>query len=112
MRPIQRHTPTRALRAAASLLALSGLTTGCGFGGIGQADKKPTMQIQQGAERADAILQETLGAVQPELEWNHGPYGDTGCTKGIAGAPAIPAAPRESRARPRAPRPPTGPSPS
>ncbi|MFJ3722458.1 hypothetical protein ACIPYQ_07760 [Streptomyces sp. NPDC090045] len=85
--PSPRHTPTtRTLRAAASLLALSGLATGCGFGGIGQADKKPTLQIQQGAERADAILQETLAAVQPELKWNHGPYGDAGCTKGIAGA--------------------------
>ncbi|MFD9520567.1 hypothetical protein [Streptomyces sp. NPDC059979] len=87
MRPIQRHTPTaRAPRAAGFLLALSGLATGCGFGGIGQADKKPTMQIQQGAERADAILQETLAAVSPELKWNHGPGGSAGCTKGVAGA--------------------------
>ncbi|MFG2337299.1 hypothetical protein [Streptomyces yangpuensis] len=44
------------------------------------------MNMQQGAERADAILQETLAAVRPELKWNHGPGGSAGCTKGVAGA--------------------------
>ncbi|WP_404956996.1 hypothetical protein [Streptomyces sp. 147326] len=44
------------------------------------------MNMQQGAERADAILQETLAAVRPELKWNHGPASDAGCTKGVAGA--------------------------
>ncbi|KJK52016.1 hypothetical protein UK14_09920 [Streptomyces sp. NRRL F-4428] len=44
------------------------------------------MHMRQGAERADAILQETLGAVRPELKWNHGPGGSAGCTKGVAGA--------------------------
>ncbi|MEV0415771.1 hypothetical protein AB0I68_34625 [Streptomyces sp. NPDC050448] len=38
------------------------------------------MDLQQGANRADAILQETLAAVKPELRWNHGPFGDSGCT--------------------------------
>ncbi|MEU9165817.1 hypothetical protein AB0D29_36785 [Streptomyces sp. NPDC048424] len=44
------------------------------------------MNMQEGAERADAILQDTLAAVQPELKWNHGPSSDGGCTKGVAGA--------------------------
>ncbi|MFJ3722457.1 hypothetical protein ACIPYQ_07755 [Streptomyces sp. NPDC090045] len=74
------------MRAAVSLLALTVLAAGCGFGGNGQSDRKSTMNLQQGAERADAILQETLAAVQPELKWNHGPGSDAGCTKGVAGA--------------------------
>ncbi|WP_030714026.1 hypothetical protein [Streptomyces sp. NRRL F-2580] len=44
------------------------------------------MNMQEGAERADTILQDTLAAVQPELKWNHGPSSDAGCTKGVAGA--------------------------
>ncbi|MFE2365743.1 hypothetical protein [Streptomyces virginiae] len=73
------------LRAALSVLAFTALAAGCGPGDE-KADRKPTMNMQQGAERADAILQETLGAVRPELKWNHGPGGSAGCTKGVAGA--------------------------
>ncbi|MFG2750590.1 hypothetical protein [Streptomyces xanthophaeus] len=78
----------RTARTALSLLVLAVLASGCGPGTDAGSAKKGsnTMNLQQGAERADAILQETLGAVQPELRWNHGPYGDAGCTKGIAGA--------------------------
>ncbi|MEV6679347.1 hypothetical protein AB0N09_21215 [Streptomyces erythrochromogenes] len=77
---------TRTLRTAASLLALALLAVGCGFGGDAQADRKTSMNMQQGAERADVILQETLAAVRPEVKWNHGPGGSAGCTKGVAGA--------------------------
>ncbi|MEC4575221.1 hypothetical protein [Streptomyces virginiae] len=73
------------LRAELSVLAFTALAAGCGPGDE-KADRKPTMNMQQGAERADAILQETLGAVRPELKWNHGPGGSAGCTKGVAGA--------------------------
>ncbi|MFB6863913.1 hypothetical protein ACFCZQ_32460 [Streptomyces virginiae] len=73
------------LRAALSVLAFTALAAGCGPGDE-KADRKPTMNMQQGAERADAILQDTLGAVRPELKWNHGPGGSAGCAKGVAGA--------------------------
>ncbi|MFD6973260.1 alpha/beta hydrolase [Streptomyces sp. NPDC059949] len=56
------------------------------FQGSGPMDAHSNYFKQQGAERADAILQETLAAVQPELKWNHGPGGSAGCTKGVAGA--------------------------
>ncbi|MEU9374862.1 hypothetical protein AB0D94_13960 [Streptomyces sp. NPDC048255] len=75
-------------RTALTLLTLAALTAGCGLGGGGSRGKgAETMNMQQGATRADAILQETLAAVTPELRWNHGSGGDSGCTKGIAGAP-------------------------
>ncbi|MEU9374863.1 hypothetical protein AB0D94_13965 [Streptomyces sp. NPDC048255] len=79
---------TRILRTAVSLLALTALATGCGPGDEGPDERKSksTMNMQQGAERADVILQETLAAVTPELRWNHGPASDAGCTKGVAGA--------------------------
>ncbi|WP_405449228.1 hypothetical protein [Streptomyces erythrochromogenes] len=79
---------TRTPRAAVSLLALTLalLAVGCGSGGDAQADRKTNMNMQQGAERADVLLQETLAAVRPELKWNHGPGGSAGCTKGVAGA--------------------------
>ncbi|MCX4691774.1 hypothetical protein [Streptomyces sp. NBC_01408] len=76
-------------RTALTLLTLAALAAGCGLGAAaGSAKDKGAekLNMQQGATRADAILQETLGAVQPELRWNHGPGGDAGCTKGIAGA--------------------------
>ncbi|MFJ3974953.1 hypothetical protein [Streptomyces sp. NPDC090021] len=82
----RRHLQVKqTLRAALSVLAFTALAVGCGPGDE-KADRKTTMNMQQGAERADAILQETLGAVRPELKWNHGPGGSAGCTKGVAGA--------------------------
>ncbi|MFB7180665.1 hypothetical protein ACFCYI_23540 [Streptomyces sp. NPDC056257] len=87
MRPGRRYLYlTRARRSAACLLALAALAGGCGPGSGGQADRKSAMNMQQGAERADAVLQDTLAAVRPELKWNHGPSSDAGCTKGVAGA--------------------------
>ncbi|UUY49580.1 hypothetical protein NRK68_21570 [Streptomyces yangpuensis] len=74
-------------RAVAALFVLAALVAGCGPGADGGSAKGgKAMHLQQGAERADAILQETLGAVRPELKWNHGPGGSAGCTKGLAGA--------------------------
>ncbi|APU41931.1 hypothetical protein [Streptomyces sp. TN58] len=52
------------------------------------------MRLQQGAERADAILQETLGAVRPELKWNHGSSSDSGCTNAVGGGTGTAAAKR------------------
>ncbi|MCX4691773.1 hypothetical protein [Streptomyces sp. NBC_01408] len=87
MSPSRRHTPmARILRTAVSLLALTALATGCGPGGKGPDERKSTMNMQQGADRVDVILQETLAAAKPELLWNHGPATDAGCTKGVAGA--------------------------
>ncbi|MEU1075143.1 MULTISPECIES: hypothetical protein [unclassified Streptomyces] len=37
------------------------------------------MDMSQGADRADAVLQQTLGAITPPLRWNHGPSIDSGC---------------------------------
>ncbi|WCD87909.1 hypothetical protein KPP03845_104310 [Streptomyces xanthophaeus] len=79
--------PTRLPRAALALLTLAAFATGCGLVGGGSRGKgAETMTMQQGATRADGILQETLAAVKPELHWNHGPSSDAGCTKGVAGA--------------------------
>ncbi|MFC6987207.1 hypothetical protein [Streptomyces cirratus] len=52
------------------------------------------MNMQQGADRADAILQETLAAVRPELRWNHGPSSDAGCTNPTGGSTGTGAAKR------------------
>ncbi|WP_330331839.1 hypothetical protein OHS33_20375 [Streptomyces sp. NBC_00536] len=52
------------------------------------------MNMQQGAERADAILQETLTAVRPELRWNHGPSSESGCTNTLNKATGTGAADR------------------
>ncbi|WP_412077195.1 hypothetical protein ACLF6K_20305 [Streptomyces xanthophaeus] len=75
-------------RTALTLLTVAAFAAGCGLGGGGSRGKvAETMNMQQGAQRADVLLQETLAAVTPELRWNHGSGSDSGCTKGIAGAP-------------------------
>ncbi|MFD6990204.1 hypothetical protein [Streptomyces sp. NPDC059943] len=38
------------------------------------------MNMQEAAERADAIVQETIDSVEPRLRWNHGPSIDKVCT--------------------------------
>ncbi|MFD3760727.1 hypothetical protein [Streptomyces sp. NPDC058622] len=74
-------------RTAVALLTLVTLAAGCGLGtDDGSAKRNNTMQLQKGAERADAILQETLAAVQPELKWNHGSSSDAGCTTASGGS--------------------------
>ncbi|MFD6231092.1 hypothetical protein ACFWFZ_30150 [Streptomyces sp. NPDC060232] len=74
-------------RTVAALFLLAALVAGCSPGADDASAKTGmSMHMQEGAERADAILQETLAAVRPELKWNHGPGGSAGCTKGMAGA--------------------------
>lgn len=36
--------------------------------------------MQQGAEKADGILEQTLAGITPPLTWNHGPSTSRGCT--------------------------------
>ncbi|MYZ36500.1 MULTISPECIES: hypothetical protein [unclassified Streptomyces] len=36
--------------------------------------------MQQAAEKADAIMLETVSGIRPELRWNHGPSNDRICT--------------------------------
>ncbi|MCX5387883.1 hypothetical protein [Streptomyces sp. NBC_00083] len=38
------------------------------------------MDMQQGAVRSDAILEETLASIHPQLHWLHGPSNDSWCT--------------------------------
>ncbi|MFD9565057.1 hypothetical protein [Streptomyces sp. NPDC059994] len=38
------------------------------------------MDMMQGAEKADAILQQTLSDITPPLRWNHGPSNDIACS--------------------------------
>ncbi|MET4927396.1 hypothetical protein P3L51_34400 [Streptomyces sp. PSRA5] len=38
------------------------------------------MNMQEAAERADAIVQQTVDSVKPRLRWNHGPSIDKVCT--------------------------------
>ncbi|MCY0948606.1 hypothetical protein [Streptomyces sp. H27-S2] len=72
-------------RSAVALLTLVTLA-GCGLGADdGSAKRKNTLPLQQDADRADAILQETLAAVQPELKWNHGSSSNAGCTTASGG---------------------------
>lgn len=40
----------------------------------------PDVNMQQAAEKADVIMQQTLSGVEPELQWNHGPSNDRICT--------------------------------
>ncbi|MGW6408596.1 hypothetical protein ACWF95_15620 [Streptomyces vinaceus] len=81
-------------RITAALLLPAAFAAACG-GPATTAEKRNTgMNMQQGAERADAILQETLAAVRPELRWNHGPSSDAGCTNTTGGSTGTGAAKR------------------
>ncbi len=63
-------------------LILALVTAGCGS----QAeDRKPErkssdVNMRQAAEKADAVMQQTLSGVVPRLRWNHGPSNDRICT--------------------------------
>ncbi|WP_330297065.1 hypothetical protein [Streptomyces sp. NBC_00503] len=83
-----------AVRTAAVLLALAALTACGALKDATQGKRNTGMNLQQGADRADIILQETLAAATPELRWNHGPYGDSGCTTALNGATGTGAADR------------------
>ncbi|WP_371616494.1 hypothetical protein [Streptomyces sp. NBC_00454] len=77
-----RLRPTTA-RTAAVLLAFAALA-GCGPSeGTTEGKRNTGMNMQQGADRADAILQETLAAVEPRLRWNHEASAQSGCTDSL-----------------------------
>lgn len=67
-------------RIAVALLLLTA-ATGCGSSPHSHSPerKQPAMNMQQGADRADAILARTLAAIKPELRWLHGPSTDASC---------------------------------
>ncbi|WP_327235846.1 hypothetical protein OG349_19685 [Streptomyces sp. NBC_01317] len=48
---------------------------------MGTSERNPAdVNMKQAAEKADAIMQQTLSGVTPELRWNHGPSNDHICT--------------------------------
>nr|WSZ96981.1 hypothetical protein OH820_16075 [Streptomyces sp. NBC_00857] len=61
---------------------LAFLSTGCGLlsGGSTPESDKSSVNMQQAAEKADLIMQQTLSNVAPKLRWNHGPSNDRICT--------------------------------
>ncbi|MFI2350149.1 hypothetical protein ACH492_24470 [Streptomyces sp. NPDC019443] len=70
----------RARLAAAAALVL--LVTGCGLTeGSGSAEerKAPDMNMQEAAERADALLNDTISSIKPPVKWAHGISTDGGC---------------------------------
>ncbi|MFD7337140.1 hypothetical protein ACFV98_14185 [Streptomyces violascens] len=70
------------LRAGSVLLLLA--TTACGLTtGKGTPERKrPDMNMQHGAVKADEFLQETLSDIKPALRWVHGPSSDIECSSG------------------------------
>lgn len=67
-----------ALRTLGLLLVF---TSGCASpSGEGKDGRNLTkVNMQQAAEKADAIMQQTLSGVAPELSWNHGPSNERIC---------------------------------
>lgn len=45
----------------------------------GPKKEKPTMNMQQAAERADAILDQTFAAIKPPVNWTHGVSTEGNC---------------------------------
>lgn len=68
--------PSRAFGLLSLLLALSGCVGG-GPGLIGSG--KPEMNMQQAAERADGILDAVFDAIEPKVQWAHGPTTTGSC---------------------------------
>lgn len=71
------------LRRACGLLLLLTMT-GCGptsHASTGnRTGKSPNMNMQQAADRADAVLQDTVTRISPELRWVHEAPGENSCT--------------------------------
>ncbi|PKV86945.1 hypothetical protein [Streptomyces sp. TLI_146] len=66
-------------RPAVIVLALLA-TTGCGLTGTDPAERNGSkVNMQQAADKADTLLQETLSAVTPGLHWVHEASSDSGC---------------------------------
>ncbi|WP_443076137.1 hypothetical protein [Streptomyces sp. NBC_01716] len=53
------------------LLLVSGLLAGCGVLGGDDKGVAATMNMQEAAEHADTMLDSTLGAIEPEVQWAH-----------------------------------------
>ncbi|MFJ8847409.1 hypothetical protein ACIRFF_31440 [Streptomyces cyaneofuscatus] len=65
-------------------LALSGCgnedtTSGGGSSGSGSGRESGRMDMQEAAERSDAMLDAVLEAVDPDLQWAHGPTTTRAC---------------------------------
>lgn len=75
------------LHAAAALLAGLALA-GCGMvtHDSGSRKAKPNMDMKTAAQTADSILDKTLDAVKPRVQWAHGEPTDSLCDS--SGAPA------------------------
>ncbi|MBT2404844.1 MULTISPECIES: hypothetical protein [unclassified Streptomyces] len=64
---------TRTIRLACAMAVAGALLAGCGLlGGTKQGEGAVAgMDMQGAAERADAMLYATVGAIKPEVEWVH-----------------------------------------
>ncbi|MFF7444186.1 hypothetical protein [Streptomyces sp. NPDC008122] len=70
--------PGRAVRVAVPVILAGTLLAGCGGSSSGGA--RTDMNMQQAAERADAMLDATLGSVVPEVQWAHDTTTSGSCT--------------------------------
>ncbi|MGW2988454.1 hypothetical protein [Streptomyces goshikiensis] len=64
---------TRTVRLACAMAVAGALLAGCGLLGDTKNGKGAVagMDMQGAAERADAMLYATVGAIKPEIEWVH-----------------------------------------
>ncbi|MCZ7414934.1 MULTISPECIES: hypothetical protein [unclassified Streptomyces] len=66
---------------AAALALMSILLTACSvIEGSGAGEPEINVNMQEAADQADAILDETLNAIKPEVEWVHFQGSHQGCT--------------------------------
>ncbi|MFJ6575831.1 hypothetical protein ACIQMY_07685 [Streptomyces sp. NPDC091368] len=68
----------RAVRVTVPVLLAGILLAGCGAQGGGGA--RTGMDMQEAARRADGMLDRTLGAVVPEVQWAHDTWTSGSCT--------------------------------
>ncbi|WP_299539647.1 hypothetical protein [uncultured Streptomyces sp.] len=67
----------RTLRTVAVALAFGLALAGCADGA--QPGKESAMDMQEAAERSDAMLDDVLRAIDPEVQWAHGPTTTGSC---------------------------------
>ncbi|WP_234322098.1 hypothetical protein [Streptomyces sp. NRRL B-24720] len=60
----------RAMRQVSLFVLASVLLVGCGI--MGGKEDAATMNMQEAAENADKMLDATINAIEPEVEWAHG----------------------------------------
>ncbi|MGY3338910.1 hypothetical protein ACVW0K_005009 [Streptomyces filamentosus] len=73
------NVPGRITRVAVAVITTGAVLAGCaGQGGDGRA--RNGMNMQEAADRADAILDRTLKAVVPEVQWAHHTWTSGSCT--------------------------------